>query len=283
MIGIRTIIIVGLGLIGGSLAAACRRAFPRTRIVGVSRNPSSLRKAKSKGWIHEGTTDLKKALHSSSLVVLSTPVDTLKNFLVRLDRLAPRGTVVTDAGSVKGFLVRWSDLRQWKRIQFVGAHPMAGSHLQGIPAARPELFKGALTFVARGRKTSPAALRLVAHFWKKISGRVLVISPELHDRLTAEISHVPHLLAALLVANVSPRALRVAASGFLDSTRVAQGDPQLWAPILLENHREVEKGLEKFEANLKRLKKILAKENARVLRGFLQRSRKRRIALENRS
>ena len=279
----RQIIIVGLGLIGGSLAAACRRAFPRTRIVGVSRNPSSLRTAKARGWIHEGTTDLKKALRPSNLVILCTPVDTLKNFLVRLDRLAPRGTVVTDAGSAKGFLVRWSDRRKWNRIQFVGAHPMAGSHLQGIQAARPELFKGALTFITRGKKTSAAALRRVTHFWKKISGRVLVISPELHDRLTAEISHVPHLLAALLVTNVSPRALRVAASGFLDSTRVAQGDPQLWAPILLENRREVGKGLEKFVANLKRLRKILARGNARVLRGFLQHARNRRIALENRS
>ena len=154
------IVIVGLGLIGGSLAAACRKKFPRAEIIGITRNKSALNKAKKRGWIDEGFQKLDHAFVGARLtrlyrtrgrvapsgamndaptfVILCTPVDTFKNYLRRLDPIAPAGTVVTDAGSVKGFLVRWAGRRKWKRIQFVGAHPMAGSHERGIDAADPQ-------------------------------------------------------------------------------------------------------------------------------------------------
>ena len=117
-------------------------------------------------------------------------------------------------------------------------------------------------------------------FWKKISRKVLVLSPELHDRLTAEISHFPHLLATLLVESVSPKSLQAAASGFLDTTRIAQGDPNLWAPILLENRLEINRVLKSFEGNLKRVQKILQDGKISALKRLLDRSKKRRQALE---
>ena len=292
----RSITIVGLGLIGGSLAAACRKAFPRANIKGITRNPSALARAKKRGWIHEGYSDLNQAFARAGtrsprpkqggatpplpLIILCTPVDTLKNFLQQLDRLAPPGTVVTDTGSVKGFLVRWAERKKWKRIQFVGAHPLAGSHEQGFGAAREHLFDKALVFVTPGKRTSGRALGEVKEFWKKISRKVLVLSPELHDRLTAEISHFPHLLATLLVESVSPKSLQAAASGFLDTTRIAQGDPNLWAPILLENRLEINRVLKSFEGNLKRVQKILQDGKISALKRLLDRSKKRRQALE---
>lgn len=281
------IIIVGLGLIGGSLAAACRRVFPRTRIIGVTRNSRALAKAKKQEWIHEGYRNIESAFSKGGvplpLVVLCTPVNTLKDFLIRLDRLAPPGTVVTDTGSVKGFLVRWSDRKDWKRIQFVGAHPMAGSHEQGIDAARPHLFDRALTFVTPGRGVNRSALQLTSDFWRRISRQILVVSPDKHDRLAAEISHLPHLVATSLVESVSPEALRVAASGFFDTTRVAQGDPRLWMPIVSENRLEIGHSLQRFEARLRRLRQALRRGDFRAVKKSLQGARKRRLALELKS
>lgn len=294
------IVIVGLGLIGGSLAAACRKKFPRAEIVGVTRNPKAAALAKKKKWIDLGFRNLEQAFVGGGLprpsndvvgarpskgeaasplhlVILCTPVDTLKDYLLQLDRIAPRGTVVTDAGSVKRFLVRWAERRKWKRIYFVGAHPMAGSHERGIHAARPGLFKNSCTFVMPGEKTPP--LRLVQNFWRRISGRIAVISPEAHDRLTAEISHLPHLVAALVVRNASSKALHFAATGFLDSTRMVQGDPSIWMPIWLENRTELNRALVRFEKTQAMVKRMLRKKEARALRRFLKRVRTRRIAM----
>lgn len=280
----RRITIVGLGLIGGSLAGACRRAFPRAQIIGVTRNRRALAIAKKRKWIHEGFTDLGKwgrfYLKNRTvpiLVVLCTPVDTLKDFLRRLDRIAPPGTMVTDTGSVKGFLVRWADRRRWRRIRFVGAHPMAGSHERGIDHAEAGLFKRAVTFVTPGRKNR--TVPMILNFWRKISGRVVLVSPEKHDRITAEISHLPHLLASLLVESVSSRSLPFRAAGFLDTTRVAASDPGLWTPILTENRRELKRALARFEKGLARVKRILKKGDSRALAGILRRIQRRRTSL----
>ena len=278
----RSITIIGLGLIGGSLAARCRKKFPRAKIIGITRNTRALDVAKKRGWIHQGYKNLKVpgTIVPGTFCILCTPVDTLKDFLKQLDRVAPPGTVVTDAGSVKGFLVRWADRQKWRRIQFVGAHPMAGSHEQGIGAARTDLFDRALTFVTPGKRPSKFALKTVAEFWRKICAKVLVVSPEVHDRLTAEISHVPHLLASLLVENVSPKSLGVAASGFLDTTRVAKSDPGLWTPILLENRKEIGRVLKNFEKNLQQVKKFLKGRNPGPLKSLLGQAQRRRLALE---
>lgn len=280
----QSITVIGLGLIGGSLAGASRKAFPRAKIFGVTRNQRALRKSKSIGWIDKGFRDVTewgasaRAMPESSLqlVILCTPVDTLKDFLKKIDRVAPTGTVVTDAGSVKGFLVRWADRQRWRHIHFVGAHPMAGSHERGIGAARADLFKQAITFVTPGKASSNAVIQ----FWKKISRQVVILSPGEHDRITAEVSHLPHLIAALLVNGTSPEALCCAASGFLDTTRVAQGNPALWVPIFLENQKELCRSAERFARDLKRIKEILKKGDPAKLKPVLAQSQKRRAALE---
>lgn len=288
------IVIVGLGLIGGSLAAACRKQFPRARIIGITRNRRALAQAKRKGWIHEGFQDLKRAFGGKRsrplqpLIILCTPVDTLKNYLIQLDRIAPPGTVVTDAGSVKGFLVRWADRRPWKRIQFVGAHPMAGSHERGIDAARPDLFKQTFAFVTPGvkkgtghffKKSSPSPFSRVKNFWRKICGRVIVISPEEHDRLTAEVSHLPHLVASLLVSGTSSKAGRVAGPGFLDTTRIAQGDPSLWLPILVENRKALLAWAADFERRLRQIRLLMGRGKVAGLRRLLAGAARKRRAL----
>jgi len=280
---VKRIVIVGLGFIGGSLAGACQKAFPRAEIVGVSRTAASLQKARRQGWIDKGYPNLAQAFEAKGarplLVILCTPVDTLRDLLLQLDQVAWPGTVVTDTGSVKGFLVRWAESRTWRRIHFVGAHPMAGSHERGIDHAAPHLFDHALTFITPGRRGPQSTLRLTTNFWKKLSGRVVLVSPEEHDRFAAQVSHLPHLLAALLVVSTPPKALGFAASGFLDATRIAKGEPSLWVPIFLENRKELHPWLENFSEDFERVKRIIRKGDRERLKRILTQAQRRRVDL----
>ncbi|MFA7002300.1 MAG: prephenate dehydrogenase/arogenate dehydrogenase family protein, partial [Candidatus Omnitrophota bacterium] len=124
----QTVAIIGLGLMGGSLAAAVRRKIPKVRVLGISRNRAALRDALRKGWVHEAARTLEAGIPRADFVVLCTPVDTLRASLAKIDRWAKKGTVVTDVGSVKGDVLRWTPKTGFRNIRFIGAHPMAGSH-----------------------------------------------------------------------------------------------------------------------------------------------------------
>lgn len=254
----KSIAIIGLGLMGGSLAAACRKKFSGTKIIGITRNRAALRTALKKKWVHQAAPDLKRGVQSADLIVLCTPVNTLKPLLQQIDRFARRGTLVTDAGSVKSEIVSWAGKRKFKNITFVGAHPMTGSHERGIEAANPDIYRKGFTFVTRTAKTQRAAFTKVKDFWKKISPRVVEITPEAHDIITSQISHVPHLIAACLVLAADPKSLPFAGPGFIDATRIAQGHPSVWLPIFIANRKAVLKAVSGFEKKLSIFKKALS-------------------------
>lgn len=270
----KTIAVVGLGLMGGSLAAACRKKFPQSRIIGISRDPGALRIAKQKKWIHEGFKDLKAGAANADFIILGTPVDTLKPLLLQIDRAAKPGTIATDVGSVKGELVRWASRTRFKNIQFVGAHPMTGSHERGIAVAQPDLYDHGFTFVIRARGVSDAAFQTVKKFWKKISPKIAVVTAEEHDQITGEISHLPHLAAVCLALMPSPKSLKHAGPGFLDATRIAQGHPSIWIPIFRANRRAVLQALGRYEKHLRDFRKALETERgslSKILTGAAKR------------
>lgn len=272
----KTIGIIGLGLMGGSLAAACRKNFPKARVIGISRDSSAVREAVAKKWIHAGGSDLKNLIPVCDLVVLCTPVDTLKSLLKKIDSAAKPGTVVSDVGSVKGEICAWAAKQNFSNITFVGAHPMAGSHNRGIHAACAEIYAGQLTFIIKG---SGHAYKNIKNFWSQVSGRVVEIGAAQHDKIAAEISHLPHAAAACLVESAGAKSIRFAAKGFLDSTRIAQADPSIWVPIFLANRREVFKALAVFEKNLRNFKKALSGRQSARLQALLSRSSRSRRAL----
>ncbi|MBU9889426.1 MAG: prephenate dehydrogenase/arogenate dehydrogenase family protein, partial [Candidatus Omnitrophica bacterium] len=138
----KKIAIIGLGLMGGSLAAACRKRFPRTRIVGITRNPKALALAKKKKWIHEGTSDVAVGASGADGVVVCTPVGTYLPILKKIDRICEKYALVMDVGSVKASVAAEVNRVQWKNLFFVGCHPMVGSHDRGIEAASPDLYDG---------------------------------------------------------------------------------------------------------------------------------------------
>ncbi|HCR91251.1 MAG TPA: hypothetical protein DIW50_12510 [Prolixibacteraceae bacterium] len=265
----KVITIIGLGLMGGSLAARCRKRYPSARIIGVSRQKQALALALRKKWIHRGTRNLSDAVIDSDLIVLCTPADTTFRFLKLLDAAAKPGAVVTDVGSVKERIQAWADSRRFKRIRFVGGHPMAGSHHRGIAAAHEDLYHKSTVFLVKSAATKPDAFRLVRSFWKQIGCRTVTLTGAAHDRIVAEISHWPHAVAAALVLATTSHSRRYAASGFLDSTRIAQGDPSIWMPIFMQNRREILRAAGSFEKRLRAFKTLLAKKNVSGIRAFL--------------
>ncbi|HTL47694.1 MAG TPA: prephenate dehydrogenase/arogenate dehydrogenase family protein [Verrucomicrobiae bacterium] len=269
----KKITIVGLGLMGGSLAAACRKKFPRARVTGVSRSREALRSALKKKWIHAASRDLAGGVRGADLVILCTPVDTFPRILKEIDRHARPGTLVTDVGSIKGAVLRG----RRKNITFVGAHPMVGSHERGLAAANPRLYEGGLIFVIKPEKRAElGAFRKIRGFWNKISHRIVEVSAGRHDKVVGEISHLPHAAAACLLMSVDPGSVPFAASGFRDTTRIAASDPSIWRPIFMGNARAVALALQRFEKELAHFRTRLVRGDGKAVGRFLQKASRRR-------
>lgn len=261
---------------GGSLAAICRKRFPKARVIGVSRNRKALKYAHHKRWIHQGIQRLEQGVTHADLIILCTPVGVIREYLKRIDRVAKPGALVTDVGSVKSEIVRWVDRQRFSRICFVGAHPMVGSHLRGITVAQDRLFEQGYTFLTKSPKTDRQACRQIMQFWKKVSLRIVEISPEKHDRIVAFISHLPHVVAACLVLSVPKKMLGFASTGFKETTRVAQGHPSIWLPIFQENTKSILKALSFFETELIKFRRALRSTKPKALQRMISRGRQKR-------
>jgi len=271
--------IVGLGLIGGSLGMALRRRRLARTIVGVSRRPASLRRAKRLGAIDWGTTDLARAASGADVVVLATPVDVIVPYGRRAARAMRPGGVLTDVGSTKAAVVRALARGLPRGVSFVGAHPIAGSERRGIEAADARLFDGALCILTPTARTDRRALRVVRRLWSPLAGRVIAMNPDRHDRLLAGLSHLPHLVACSLIGAMTD-ALPRPPQSFLDMTRITQSDPDLWDDIFLSNRVHLLRAMDRFEARWRALRRLVAGSRRRALRRALAHAQSRRHALE---
>jgi len=275
----KKIVIIGMGLMGGSLAAACRKKFPKTRIVGVTRNPGALALALKRKWIHEGTRDVLAGARDADCVVICTPVDSYLLQLEKLDRVVADRALVTDVGSVKKAIHDLVNARTWKKISFVGAHPMVGSHERGIDFASPGLYGEGMVILTRDSKTDRRSFQKAKYFWGRLSKKTVVLDPRTHDKLIAEISHLPHALAASLARSVSTRSLSLAAAGFRDTTRVAASDISVWRPIFQLNRRQLFSAMTRFEKELKHFKAVLRSDDPVALGRYLSRAQRIRQSL----
>jgi len=254
----RSATIVGVGLIGGSVGLGMRKRGLARRVVGVGRRQASLDRALAVGAVDEATLDIRAGVAEAEIVVLATPVGAM----VRLARQAagamPKGALVTDVGSTKARLVGELERVADGRFRYVGSHPMAGSEKRGVAEASDGLFEGAACFVTPTPRTDPFALMVVQELWQALGSRVRILAPAVHDRLMALASHLPHVVAAALVNVMTPDALACAGSGFRDTTRVASGDPRIWADVCLHNREPLLEAIEAVERQLLTLRRILA-------------------------
>jgi prephenate dehydrogenase len=272
-----SVLIIGLGLIGGSLASALRRVEGAPLVFGVDVDAGSVALALSAGLVEDAVTPDALAQRgwlagsAVDLVVLATPVAATVEWLRTLAD-AGYGGIVTDVSSTKGAVVSAAE-SCGGAFRFVGGHPMAGSESSGLQAANPDLFKGAYYILTPDSSTDTAAYRSVHRLVTSVGARVISIDPAAHDRAVAVVSHVPHVAAAALVEIAHSRALesgddvlRLAAGGFKDTTRIAAGSPELWAGICLDNAPAVRAGVEELERVLGGFRSALDTGDSEALR-----------------
>lgn len=278
---IRRLAVVGVGLLGGSIAQGARRRGLAREIVGVGRDDARLAPALADGTLDRATTDLAEGVRDADFVVLAAPVSTIEAMLPSVAAAVAPEAIVTDVGSTKAGIVRAA--ARLPRLQFVGSHPMAGSERSGYGVARPDLLEGATVIVTPGDAAVPAVVKEVCAFWERLgAGRVVTLDPAAHDRAVAAISHLPHLVACALVDAVArhePSAFALAGRGFRDTTRIAAGDVEMWEQIFLENRAALAECARVFQAALDDLLRAAETGDAAALRAGLARIKARREAI----
>ncbi len=281
---IERLAIVGVGLLGGSVAKAVRAQALAREIVGVGRDLARLGPAVRDGALDRATTDLAEGVAGADRVLLAAPVLANETLLQRVWQAASPGALLTDVGSTKGGIAGAADRLAAGRpeVHFVGSHPMAGSEKSGYAVARVDLFQGATVVVTPTESSDAAAAKGVGEFWAALGARVVVLDPAAHDRAVAAISHLPHVAAWALVdavARFEPGAFSIAARGFKDTTRIAASDPEVWREILLDNREAVRGSLAAFRGALDDLEALIERGDGVALTAFLARMKTTRERL----
>jgi len=268
--------IIGTGLIGGSLGLALKQAGAARRVVGVGHRQSTLDQALACGAADAVTLDPAEGVRGSDLVVLATAVGLFEPLLVQAASDLAEEAVVIDVGSTKAEICRTlPPLLPAGRV-FIGCHPIAGSEKRGVDFAYSDLFAGATCVVTPAADAPPDAVARVIATWETVGMQVVQMDPASHDRLLAQVSHLPHAAAAALALTVSPEAERLTGTGWADVTRVASGDPVLWRDILVTNADGVVEALETFEQRLGDLREALAAGDTERLQRLLARAKESR-------
>ncbi|MHC4982819.1 MAG: prephenate dehydrogenase [Planctomycetota bacterium] len=273
---VKHVTIIGVGLLGGSAALAIRAHDPAVTIAGVGRRHSSIKEALRLGIVDTAHLDATEVVKATDLVILATPVGAFEKHLRAIGPVLRRGAVVTDVGSTKGRVVRMAERVLGKGGPFVGSHPMAGSEKKGVGFARGDLFMGATCIVTPTSHTPKRVTRRVEKLWQSLGMRTVRMNPTAHDKAMAQVSHLPHMLASLLMMLPAKSGLEVSATGFRDATRVAGGDPEMWRDILITNKRAILSAIEEFDEHLCHLRDLLETGDAPGIEKFLAAAKKRR-------
>jgi len=277
------LVVVGVGLLGGSVALAARASGAAREIVGVGRDRQRLEGPLRAGLVDRITTDVAAGVDDADCVVLAATVLANERLLETIWARAPAAALLTDVGSTKRRIVTAAErLAAGRPLAFLGSHPMAGSEKSGWQVARADLFRGATVIVTPTDATEPRAIKGVSALWEALGARVSALDPETHDRTVAAISHLPHVAAWALVDAVGrfePGALAFAARGFKDTTRIAASDPSMWRDVLLDNAPAVRASLGAFRAALDELERLLAAGDAAGIERLLARLKTTREGL----
>lgn len=269
--------IIGLGLMGGSLALALKARGIGRRVWGVTRRPVVIDRALEIGAIDGGTTDAIEGVTEADIVVLATPVRTIIELLHQIGPHLKAGCLVLDLGSTKRAIVE-AMASLPAGVEPVGGHPMCGKEVAGIWAAEASLYEGAIFPLTPLERTSPAALSLAGCLVESIGATPVVIDARRHDRLVAAISHLPYLTAVMLVsaaaevAREDPLTWPLAASGFRDTSRLAASDVTMMYDILLTNREYVAEMLHRYRRHLNRVIELVENGREDELRILLERA-----------
>jgi prephenate dehydrogenase len=273
------ITVIGLGLLGGSISLAILRSFSGIKVVGYAHRASTCEKAEQLAVASEVVNDLCQSVSDSDLVILATPLCTFENIFGEIADSLPDGCVVTDVGSTKVFPHRWAAKMLPSNVHYVGSHPIVGSEQRGVEFARDDLFFQAVCILTTTEKTNHRAVQILKRFWSQLGCFVKIMKPADHDRIFADVSHLPHIMAAALINANNGEDLKFAGKGFMDTSRVASGPANVWADVLLTNKNNMLRSIDKVIAELTKFKKAIKSENKPEIEKLLEKARDKRATM----
>ncbi|HTG82679.1 MAG TPA: prephenate dehydrogenase/arogenate dehydrogenase family protein [Geobacteraceae bacterium] len=282
---IERLAIIGVGLIGGSLARALREQGEVGEIVGIGRGEANLKRAVELGVVDRYTTDPCEGVQGADLVFLATPVCSIAATVERIAPVLAPGCVVTDGGSVKEGVVTPCERLMPAGTHFVGGHPIAGTEHSGVEASFAALYRGKRCILTPTERTDRDALAKVEKMWEVAGSEVILMDVVKHDRVVAAISHLPHMVAYSLVNAVEgydrfdESILRYSAGGFRDFTRIASSDPAMWRDIALMNRDAILEMMDYFTRYFAELRALVEQGDGEGMRWFFDESKKSRDAI----
>lgn len=268
-------VIIGTGLIGGSLGLALKKKRLTGRVIGLSRRLKNARLAKKIGAIDQVGASL-EVVREADLVILAAPVEAILSIAKKIAKKLKKDCIVIDVGSTKEKIV--SKLSA-VIPNFLGCHPLAGSEKRGAANIAEGIFDGSLCILTPDRKTKKDTLRKIKLLWAKLGAQVVILSPEKHDRVLAFTSHLPHAVAFSLIDSVPRNFLNLSSSGLKDTTRIAGSDEAIWSEVFLSNRANLLKALSIFQMSLAALKLALENHDKSLLVKILKAAKNKREKL----
>ncbi|UFS68917.1 prephenate dehydrogenase/arogenate dehydrogenase family protein [Geomonas sp. RF6] len=282
---VKRLTVIGVGLIGGSLARALREQGAVGEVVGVGRGEANLKRGVELGVLDRYCTDPVEGVQGADMVFLSTPVCSIPGLVERIAPHLAKGCIVTDGGSVKGTIVSACEPLMPEGTFFIGGHPIAGTEHSGVEASFATLYQGKRCIITPTERSDADALAKVVAVWEAAGSSVTVMDPVRHDRVVAAISHLPHMVAYSLVNAVegyektAGDLLCFSAGGFRDFTRIASSDPAMWRDIALTNRDAVLEMMDFFATTLAELRKLVDAGDGAGLEKFFLNSKLARDAI----
>ncbi len=275
MVHFNKVTIIGVGLIGGSLAKILKTTGLAGTIMGAGRSRETLELAQRIGVIDCIGQSSAGAVHGADLVILASPVGTFEMAIREVGPHLKKGSILTDVGSVKGKLVRKIENLLPAGVHYVPGHPIAGKEKFGVSEASETLFRGAKCILTPTQKTDGQALDAVKEMWKAAGANVIVMDPDVHDKVFAAVSHMPHVAAFAMmgaVAELNTGAedyISFSGAGFRDFTRIAASSPEIWRDICLMNSENIVQMIERYQFSLNRLKMDILEGDGKRLEDHL--------------
>ena len=284
---VKTVCIIGTGLIGGSLALALKKAGFCQRIIGAGRTEATLKKAVELGVVDDYETDFSLAVKDVDIVVVAVPLSAMKNVFEQIAPALSATAIVTDAGSAKQSVIRDAESAFGDAsARFVAGHPISGTEKSGVSAAFTELYENRKVILTPVENTDANAIKLVTAMWQAAGAEVETMDAQHHDMVLAGTSHLPHLLAFGLVDCLNSledvdEVFRFAAGGFRDFTRIASSDPVMWRDICLSNRDDILAMMKKYEDELKTISSALQENDGNALIDIFSRAKQARDQFNN--
>ena len=277
----KRVCIIGCGLIGSSIARGIKKNKLATKVVSSNRSNSTNKKVIRLKIVDEASSDTKKIVKGSDLIIIASPLSSYKNIILKIKGSLKNGAILTDVGSVKKNVISLIEKNIPKNISWISSHPIAGTEDSGPESGFSQLFKNKWCILTPSKQSNNKDIKLLEKFWKKLGSRVDVMDAKQHDYILSITSHMPHLIAynivntALKIKKKKDRNIvKYSAGGLRDFTRIAASNPVMWRDIFIQNRKNTSKIIDKFIKNLKDLKKAIKNKNEKKLEKIFTKTKK---------